>query len=138
MSESYSSFSKEWRDNAACKNFCTDNFFPVAVTKSNLDSIRSVYSVCRNCPVITHCLYEAFLYDYDGIWGHTTYKQRKAFVKYFFNNNLENFTFDQCQSIVDEILAAKIQPNSTYKKTVKLAVNSKTNNSVYNAGETNV
>jgi len=138
MTDSYFAFSKDWRQQASCKGKNTDDFFPVAITKSNIDSIRSIYSMCANCPVISHCFYEAMLYDYDGIWAHTTYKQRKAYLKYFLNNDLENFTFLQAQQLINQIVSSNIQPNSTYKKTIRLVVNSKISNSDLTSGAENV
>jgi len=129
MTESYSSFSTEWREEAACKGMSVNDFFPVAITKANIDSVRTLYSTCAKCPVINNCLYESITYDYDGIWAHTTHKQRKAIIRYYLNNDLDNFTFSQCKEIVAEILAARVQPNATFKKLSRKIVDPKINNS---------
>jgi hypothetical protein len=127
MTESQSS-TDAWRDSAACKGMSVDDFFPVTITKSNIDSVRSIYAMCAICPVATHCLYEAIASSRDGIWGHTTYKQRQSYVKHILNNNLENFSIEDCTEILKDIKRIKLAPNAIYKKAQKKVVYTKPSN----------
>jgi hypothetical protein len=42
----------------------------------NPSDIRFALSICKRCPVKSHCLDEAIKQDLDGIWGGTTYAER--------------------------------------------------------------
>lgn len=33
--------------------------------------------ICKTCPVIDACLIEALSFDAEGVWGGTTYTERK-------------------------------------------------------------
>ena len=122
------SLSDDWRDSAACKGRSIDDFFPVTITKTNIDSIRSIYALCSICPVATECLYEAITSSYDGIWAHTTYKQRQSYVRHVLDNNFENFSISDCAEILKDIKRMKLSPNAVYKKPQKKVVYPKINN----------
>ena len=54
----------QWREKAACQGEPIDSFFPVSITKSNIDETTRIYSLCERCPVIVDCMHEALLRDY--------------------------------------------------------------------------
>ena len=103
-----------WRQDAVCKNEPIDSFFPVAITKANIDETTRIYSLCQRCPVIVDCMHEALLREYDGIWARSTTKQRQSYVRHVLNNNLENLTRQDVKEFVDDLCGKNIPPTKIY------------------------
>lgn len=57
-----------WQTEANCGGTDTSKFF---------DEEREAKKVCINCPVKSECLQDALVYNYDGVWGGTTTKERR-------------------------------------------------------------
>lgn len=64
-----------WK-NAACAGKDTDLFFPEA-GKDFLGRIAEAKAVCNTCPIVADCLSWATENDEQGIWGASTYEERK-------------------------------------------------------------
>jgi hypothetical protein len=79
-----------WELQAACRTWPVedlDDFFPVS-EDSNKVHVRTVkvplgiYQMCMNrCPVQLECLATAIKDNRVGIWGGTTYAQRRAMLR---------------------------------------------------------
>ena len=66
--------SPAWRNDAACRGYDTDLFFPEAMGHGNAIGVtirvRAAKAICAICPVQDHCYQYAISNDiYDGIWG---------------------------------------------------------------------
>ena len=105
-----------WRKDAACKGEDMTSFFPVAITKANIDETTRIYLMCQRCPVIVDCMHEALLQDYDGIWARSTTKQRQSYIKYVLNNNVQDVTREEVKRFVDDLCSKNIAPNKIYIK----------------------
>ena len=105
-----------WRKDAACKDEDMTSFFPVAITKANIDETTRIYSMCQKCPVIVDCMHEALLQEYDGIWARSTTKQRQSYIKHVLNNNVQNVTREEVKRFVDDLCSKNIAPNKIYIK----------------------
>lgn len=104
--EDYNAFSvaeEGWRSQANCKNEDTTIFF--APSKS-LEA-RKALSICQKCPVIDQCLYNALLYQYNGIWGGFTEETRSKIVSLYLNNDLSDITLDQISSIRNQFIPSQ-------------------------------
>jgi len=96
------SYEMYWKDQAACVDEDLSLFF--AAPKSSNTTIA--ISICQSCPVRQECFYEGMIYGYDGIWGGSTYDQRRALAINFLNYDLGNLTkklSSKLLSIVDLI-----------------------------------
>lgn len=60
----------EWRESAKCKDTDTDYYFPNSGNSKPKE-------FCTGCPVIDLCKTYAIAHDEDGIWGGTSYTERK-------------------------------------------------------------
>ncbi|MGH8896685.1 MAG: WhiB family transcriptional regulator [Egibacteraceae bacterium] len=68
-----------WRDRAACLGTNTELYFPVGTTGPALEQADHAKAVCRQCPVITHCLDWALATgQHAGIWGGCTEDERRT------------------------------------------------------------
>jgi len=105
-----------WRKDAACKDEDMTSFFPVAITKANIDETTRIYLMCQRCPVIVDCMHEALLQEYDGIWARSTTKQRQSYIKHVLNNNVQNVTREEVKRFVDDLCSKNIAPNKIYIK----------------------
>jgi WhiB family redox-sensing transcriptional regulator len=85
-----------WRKFAACLGMSTNDFFPGEQSKRVTATIKAACAICKECPVSISCLYEAFVNEYDGIWGGTTYKERQAYIKHMKRNNEGPITHNHC------------------------------------------
>ncbi len=64
-----------WRDQALCKGFDPDVFFP---DEGDTAAIAYAKSICQGCPVIEECLtYAVEMNQTEGIWGGTTKQERR-------------------------------------------------------------
>lgn len=64
-----------WKD-AACAGKDTEMFFPEA-GKEFLRRVGEAKAVCNKCPIVADCLNWAIENDEQGIWGASTYEERK-------------------------------------------------------------
>jgi WhiB family redox-sensing transcriptional regulator len=39
---------------------------------------REAKKICAGCPVIAECLEQALVYNYEGVWGGTSAKERRS------------------------------------------------------------
>lgn len=85
-----------WRDRAVCSNQPTDKFF--ATPKSCL--ISSALAICKTCPVRSDCFYEAMQYNYDGVWGGSTYEQRLVLMRTILKSDLTDFTREKSDALM--------------------------------------
>ena len=58
-----------WQTEAKCGGTKTSLFFD--------KDEREAKKICRTCPVKADCLQDALVYDYDGVWGGTTRRERR-------------------------------------------------------------
>lgn len=64
-----------WREEALCKGFDPDVFFP---DEGDTAGIAYAKSICEGCPVIEECLsYAVEMNQTEGIWGGTTKQERR-------------------------------------------------------------
>lgn len=106
---------EEWRSQANCKNAEPDVFFPPQVT---VDSVHKAFTYCKPCPVQLECLHLAVVYNYEGIWGHSTQGQRNHIINTVFDNTISNFTMDDAMLMQREMKAVsvKMRPYKRRKK----------------------
>lgn len=57
-----------WQNEAKCGGQETRMFF---------DNERIAKQFCKGCPVIAECLETALVYNYSGVWGGLTDRERK-------------------------------------------------------------
>ena len=67
-----------WHDDAACKGFATNLFYP-----EGPDTNLEVLALCENCPVMDQCRDYGVIYEEWGIWGGLTASQRRRVRKEF-------------------------------------------------------
>jgi len=71
--------SKDWRDQAACRDMDPELFFPIGNTGPALIQIGQARQVCAGCPVRTPCLEWALRSGQEaGVWGGTSEDERRA------------------------------------------------------------
>lgn len=98
--------STAWKDKASCSSKETTIFFSALKSPETYQALI----ICKQCPVRNHCLLESIQYDYQGIWGGSTYEQRSNIVKILLNNYVGSLTLDQCDkliAIIDSIGTSK-------------------------------
>ena len=109
-----------WKDRALCSDKELSLFF--APSKSDVTTVA--ISICQSCPVRQQCFYEAISYGYDGVWGGSTYDQRRALIINLLDSDLTNLTKEVSNylvSIVDTVGKTKntalssLQNIKTYK-----------------------
>lgn len=66
---------RRWMEDAACVGRDPELWF--ADGNSQKDLIQEAKAVCMDCPVRLDCLKTACLTRPDGVWGGTTFTQRK-------------------------------------------------------------
>lgn len=96
----YAEFDPDYRDAAECKGMDPNDFFPERITKANSAKIQVLIDMCLSCPVQAHCLYDAVVNEYYGIWGGMTEKERFAWIKDMKKNDGE-ITFDHCEDFFE-------------------------------------
>jgi WhiB family transcriptional regulator, redox-sensing transcriptional regulator len=57
-----------WQEEAACRGSNNDTFF---------SDEKAAKGICAGCPVMVECLEAALVYNYSGVWGGTTDKERQ-------------------------------------------------------------
>jgi WhiB family redox-sensing transcriptional regulator len=65
----------DWRDDAPCRDYPTEIWFPEPET---IGSSQVARSICAECPIQERCLEHAVTYPEPfGIWAGTTAAQRR-------------------------------------------------------------
>ncbi len=60
----------DWQDQAACRHFDPNLFFPVGSTGPAVDQIAQAVAICGTCPVQDTCLQYALESNQEsGVWG---------------------------------------------------------------------
>jgi WhiB family transcriptional regulator, redox-sensing transcriptional regulator len=67
-----------WMPHGACQNEDPELFFPIAANGPALSQISAAKVVCRRCVVAATCLAYALETGQAGIWGGTTWDERRA------------------------------------------------------------
>lgn len=88
-----------WRPKALCAGLDTARYFnqPKGLT------LEGILDTCKECPVRQNCLYESFLYGYDGIWGGSVPEQRNAIVRVMYEGDISDLTFEVCEDLIKVI-----------------------------------
>jgi len=100
----------EWKNEAACKGLPLSDFFPVRISKDNSAKVKELILLCESCPVNAECLYDAVWNDSVGIWGRTTYRQRRSFVTKVLKGKRSNITLLKCKNLIQHLTDNKIMP----------------------------
>jgi len=101
----------QWKDQASCKGLNLNDFFPVRISKENSDKVIEIIYLCESCPVNAECLYDAVWNDSVGIWGRTTYRQRKRFVTKVLQGKRSNITLKKCKDFITYLSENNILPS---------------------------
>jgi WhiB family transcriptional regulator, redox-sensing transcriptional regulator len=70
-----------WTDDAACRDYDTELFFPVGTSGPALRQAERAKAICRRCPVRAACLAWALGHPLEaefGIWGGQDEDERRA------------------------------------------------------------
>jgi WhiB family redox-sensing transcriptional regulator len=68
----------EWRDQAMCRGYDPDLFFPAGETGPALAHAEAAKAVCLGCPVRAECLEFAMVSNQEaGVWGGFTEEERR-------------------------------------------------------------
>jgi WhiB family transcriptional regulator, redox-sensing transcriptional regulator len=78
---SYVAASTTWMPLGACQGEDPELFFPIAVRGPALRQINAARAVCRGCAVAVMCLTYALETGQAGIWGGTTWEERRVMPK---------------------------------------------------------
>lgn len=109
-----------WRESAYCLKIKADTnlFFAMNSENKAISNAAEALSICAQCPVKTHCLYEAIKFNYDGVWGSTVYRQRLYFVRNYLNNDIDNLTMEKTQQFLQMATVENVRViNKKSKKT---------------------
>jgi len=69
----------DWRDNAACRNYDPELFFPEGTAGPALQQTEQAKRICASCPVRMPCLRFALRNGLGfGIWGGATEEERRS------------------------------------------------------------
>lgn len=69
---------RDWRQNATCREYDPELFFPAGETGIHVLQAREAKAVCRRCPVMETCLNWAMETRQQGVWGGTTETDRDS------------------------------------------------------------
>ena len=73
---------KDWREQASCRDTDPDLFFPIGTTGAALDQIEAAKAVCRSCDAQAACLEFALATNQEsGVWGATSEEERRKLRK---------------------------------------------------------
>lgn len=67
----------DWPKLGACRNDKMLNFYPDLSNPEGKDEEKKALETCRKCEVETKCKEYAMEYEFFGIWGGTTERQRE-------------------------------------------------------------
>jgi len=111
----------DWRREAACAKADTQIFFPNAnaITRANRHEVERAFTLCESCPVAGYCMYEALIYDYDGIWARSLPRQRNSFIKHYFPTSLDTLTPQDAYLFYRELCGKIVDPTRRYAKRTK-------------------
>lgn len=65
----------DWQGLAACIGKPSSYFFD---DEEGIHARDEYEGLCKRCPVRSMCLEDAIVYNYDGVWGGMTERQRRA------------------------------------------------------------
>ena len=68
--------SSKWMINGICNAGFPDWWFPDKRTPKS--ETQHAINICNRCPVLEQCFQYAMRVDVEGIWGATTYEQRRT------------------------------------------------------------
>lgn len=72
----------DWRDEAECRIWDPELFFPVGTTGPALHQAEQAKAICRRCPVTRTCLAWAFETGQDaGVWGGMDEDERRQVLR---------------------------------------------------------
>jgi WhiB family transcriptional regulator, redox-sensing transcriptional regulator len=77
----YAAASCGWMSRGACQGEDPELFFPIAVEGPALHQASEAKEVCRRCAVCAMCLAYAVETRQAGIWGGTTWEERRAMMR---------------------------------------------------------
>jgi len=66
---------------AACAQVGFDHFFPSPCEKLTSKHLQPIKELCDSCPVLQACLTYALYVEVEGIWGGTTFGDRRRMRK---------------------------------------------------------
>lgn len=66
---------------ASCAQVGFDHFFPHPSEKLTSKHLRPIKELCDSCPVVQACLTYALYVEVEGIWGGTTFGDRRSIRK---------------------------------------------------------
>ena len=79
---------KDWREKAACRGLIAPDYvwFPprgryVSTRAGAISPTQRLLDLCEGCPVKVTCLNFAIAGNEPGIWGGTSFRQRRAIKK---------------------------------------------------------
>jgi WhiB family redox-sensing transcriptional regulator len=79
---------KDWREKAACRGLIAPDYiwFPprgryVSTRAGAISPTQRLLDLCEGCPVKVTCLEFAIAGNEPGIWGGTSFRQRRAIKK---------------------------------------------------------
>lgn len=61
-------------DEALCSQTDPEAFFPIKGMNA-----RDATDICNRCPIQKECLLSAIVNNFDGVWGGTVVRERRAF-----------------------------------------------------------
>lgn len=101
----------EWKDQALCKGSRTSDYFPVRITRENIDTLTEIFELCEKCKVNAECLESAIVNEELGVWGRTTLRQRKQFIKNILDKKISNLTLEKCKDFISFLTKNNIKPS---------------------------
>lgn len=111
-----------WREQGSCyrgMTYPTEAFFFTNITRFNINQIRDIQNMCSECPVAANCLYEAMLFNYDGMWAGMLPQQRVAYIRHQRNATLEGLTVAECQQILEDLRADIHVTTTAYRRAMR-------------------
>jgi hypothetical protein len=110
----------KWKLDASCRGANIEEFFPLRISKDNSDRISKVMNLCDTCPVNAECLYDAVWHDSVGIWGRTTYRQRKYFISKLLSGDRYSVTLKKCSDFIKDLKLQQVIPGyKAYKADIQ-------------------
>lgn len=116
-----------WREQGSCYRgvtYPTEAFFFTSITRFNINQIRDIQNMCNECPVAANCLYEAMLFNYDGMWAGFLPQQRVAYIRHQRASSLEGLTVAECQQILENLRGNMLITTAAYRRAMRSQKNS--------------
>lgn len=111
-----------WREQGSCYRgavYPTEAFFFTSITRFNINQIHDIQNMCRECPVAANCLYEAILFNYDGMWAGMLPQQRVAYIRHERGGTLEGLTVAECRQILDDLQDNSKITTTAYRRAMR-------------------